>query len=92
MFTRKPTEVISLEKSIDEAARSLDPFQENYQTMISSIERLTQVREKYLHSSRISPDTKLIVAGNLAGILLILYFEKMNVITSKALSFVLKIK
>lgn len=92
MFTRQKPEVLALEKSIDEAARWLDPGNPDYRAMVDSIERLTQVREKYLHSSRISPDTKLIVAGNLAGILLILYFEKMNVITSKALSFVLKIK
>lgn len=39
---------------------------------------------------KISPDTLLIVGGNLLGILLILNFEKADIITSKALSFVLK--
>lgn len=39
---------------------------------------------------KVKPDTLLIVAGNLVGILLILKFEKMDIITSKALGFVMK--
>ena len=39
---------------------------------------------------KISPDTLLIVGGNLLGILLILNFEKADIVTSKALNFVLK--
>ena len=39
---------------------------------------------------KISPDTLLVVAGNLMGILLILNFEKMDIIRTKAISFVLK--
>ena len=39
---------------------------------------------------KISPDTLLVVGGNLLGILLILNFEKADIVTSKALGFVLK--
>lgn len=39
---------------------------------------------------KITPDTALVVAGNLMGILLILNFEKLDIVRSKALSFVLK--
>lgn len=39
---------------------------------------------------KITPDTILIVGGNLAGILLVLNFEKMDIIRSKAISMVLK--
>ena len=38
----------------------------------------------------ITPDTILVVGGNLVGILLILNFEKFDIVRSKALSFVLK--
>lgn len=38
----------------------------------------------------ISPDTILVVAGNLLGIVLILKHEKIDIITSKALGFVLR--
>ena len=41
---------------------------------------------------RVSPDTMAIVAGNLLGIALIVGHERMNVVTSKALGFVLKSK
>jgi hypothetical protein len=38
----------------------------------------------------VSPDTKALVMANLAGIILILGFERANVVTSKALGFILK--
>lgn len=38
----------------------------------------------------INPDTALVVAGNLLGIILILKHEKIDIITSKALGFVLR--
>ena len=39
---------------------------------------------------KINLDTLMVVAGNLFGILLILNFEKMDIVRSKAISFVLK--
>ena len=39
-----------------------------------------------------SPDTLLIVGANLLGILLILNYEKLDIVSSKALSFILKVK
>ena len=41
-------------------------------------------------SFSVSPDTIMTVAGNLIGIVLILKHEELNVITSKALSFIMK--
>jgi hypothetical protein len=38
----------------------------------------------------ITPDTLLVAATNLAGIVLILNFEKLDIVRSKAMSFVLK--
>ena len=57
-------------------------------------EILTQSLEEYEKLSaakwKIDPNTILVVAGNLVGILLILNFEKMDIVRSKAMSFVLK--
>lgn len=39
---------------------------------------------------KVSPDTIAIVSANLVGILLILYYEKLDVVSSKAIGFVLK--
>ena len=41
---------------------------------------------------KISPDTVIMVAGNLAGILLILNFEKVGVVTSKAMGLLIKLR
>lgn len=41
-------------------------------------------------SWKFTPDTLLVVGGNLMGILLILNFERLDIVRSKALSFVLK--
>ena len=41
---------------------------------------------------KISPDTVIMIAGNLAGILLILNFEKVGVVTSKAMGLLIKLR
>lgn len=41
-------------------------------------------------SWKFTPDTLLVVGGNLIGILLILNFERLDIVRSKALGFVLK--
>ena len=41
---------------------------------------------------KISPDTVIMVAGNLTGILLILNFEKVGVVTSKAMGLLIKLR
>jgi hypothetical protein len=62
-----------------------------------SLDEWEDLNEKYRVYSemvkpswKITPDTLVVVAGNLMGILLILNFEKMDIIRSKAISFVLK--
>lgn len=73
--------------------------QEHFYTMLEEattnkeISEILTFMEKYrdlTKKTRISPDTLAVVAGNLFGIMLILNHEKMNVITSKALAFVLR--
>lgn len=41
---------------------------------------------------KISPDTTALVVANLAGILLILNHERLDIISSKALSFISKVR
>ena len=78
-----------LEKMIDEQLKIL---MEKADTP-EKIELVIGLREKAnaaKKAPRVSMDTLLIVLANLAGILLILNFEKLNVLTSKAIPFVLK--
>jgi len=60
-------------------------------------DRLKELREKYQTLDEmlktnwhVDGNTILIVAGNLLGILLILKYEQLEIVTSKAISFVLK--
>ena len=41
-------------------------------------------------SLKFTPDTILMVAGNLTGIMMILNFERLDIIRSKAIGFILK--
>ncbi len=66
-------------------ARTLDEKEE----VMESMRKWEEVKAK---KRRISPDTLLIVFGNIIGILLILSYEHLGVITSKALGFVLRSK
>jgi hypothetical protein len=91
MFPRKPREDTALDKAIDEAIRYLDPNSDDYLDIIEGIERLHKLKETD-SARKFSQDTLLTVAGNLAGILLILNYERANVIASKALNFAGKLK
>lgn len=63
-----------------------------YLAAATSLRVLLETRANEPRKERINPNTVAVVAGNLAGIILILAFEQRNIITSKALSFVMKPK
>lgn len=62
---------------------------EEYAKMVRQLDTLSKIKVQN-KPDRVSMDTLATVSGNIAGILLILHFEKINVVTSKALSFVMK--
>lgn len=64
---------------------------EVYTKIMNELERLQKMKTQNA-SRRLSPDTVLIVAANLAGIAIIVKHEEFNVITSKAMGFVPKPK
>ena len=64
---------------------------DKFREMNDELERLYAMK-KANKSSRVSPDALVAVAGNLLGIGLILQHERLHVVTSKALSFVMKTK
>lgn len=84
----KPT----LDRNIENAEwklNSMDPEDEKYSDVLEKVTRLYKLREQSA-PQRVSPDTIVLAAVNLVGILLIIRHENINVITSKAMSFVLK--
>lgn len=62
----------------------------DYHPTLSTLKRLIELKEQ--SKSRISPDTLLIVGGNLLGILLILGYEHGHALTSKALGHIVRPK
>jgi hypothetical protein len=69
--------------------KSLQPESEEYAKTVKQLEVLCTARS-HRGSDNISMDTILMVGANLLGILLILNFERANIMTSKAINFVLK--
>lgn len=52
-----------------------------------------RLKEEEVHArKRISPDTMAVIAANLLGILLVLKHERLNIVTSKALGFITKLR
>ena len=96
MFNNTPDdEPTRLDKAIDrilEKMEALEPETPEYHELSERVSKLYDCRPETKPAPRISPDTILTIAGNLAGIILILSFEKAHVVTSKALGFVIKSK
>lgn len=81
-----------LDETIDEALAQLKGIEvgsAEYTTKMDQITKLYALKEKN-SPKRVSPDALALIAGNLAGIVLILNYERAHVVTSKALGFVLK--
>lgn len=95
MSTNKPDiEKQTLQTQIDYILEQMSEHHthsEEYAQMVEQLEKLHKMRatEKV---GRPSADVMLNVFGSLAGIIAIVGFEKANVVTSKALGFVLKTK
>lgn len=92
MFARKEREETALDKVINENLRWLDPNSDDYMQSIEALERLYKLKQQETAMSKISPDTAAMIAGNIVGILLIIHYERANILASKALSFVLKLR
>jgi hypothetical protein len=81
-----------LEVSLEVAHVSLqhlDPNSDEYGVVLDRIARLEKMRDAKRRPS-ISPDTIVMAATNLLGILLILNYERTEIVTTKALGFVSK--
>lgn len=89
-FDKKPHD-----SALDEAISSilttmngLDEATEEYAAASDQLVKLMKLKKELNPSWRPSPDALIGVAGSLVSILLILKYEKLDIITSKALSFV----
>jgi len=90
LFSKKnePALNLAIEKLTQELLR-MDSDDSKYSSKLALLERLIKIRDSKA-KWRVSPDTVLIVVGNLLGILLIVAYEQRNVIRSEAKSFILR--
>lgn len=94
MFTKKTDDHPELTNAINAALAELQHHEPNsapYAAIVEQIEKLHALKPE-TSGKPVSHDTLFTVAGNLAGILMILNFERVHVIASKALGFVIKTK
>lgn len=93
MFTReKPKHQLLLEGEIENALAVLKGHatgSQDYVKMLGYVERLYEMLET---PSSVSKDTLATIGANLLGIFMIIKHESVNVITSKAMSFVIRPK
>jgi hypothetical protein len=93
MFTISKAPTL-LETATDKALRSLDEKEiasEDYVKILDVVSKLHKMKEDE-RPSRLSMDTAAIVTANLLGIMMIIRYEHVNVITSRAMNLVLKPK
>jgi hypothetical protein len=92
MFDRPKKDETHLDEAIDQALIEMTeygPTSPEYPDMLAYVERLNAIKN---NKRRISPDTFAIVLGNLLGIVIIVSYERMHVVTSKGMNFILKPK
>lgn len=95
MFTMKPPiENVGLEEAIDIVLHEMKNHTSDSNEYARAVDQLTKLYAiKNLNRSKsVSADTLAIVIGNLVGILVIVGHERANVVTSKALNFILKLR
>lgn len=76
-------------KSALTALASLEKTDEKYGKLVENVARLHKLKTED-RPKRISPDTALVVAANIFGILWIARYEREHVITGKGIGFVMK--
>lgn len=81
----------ALEAAIADALVNLSPHDDDYDKKVKSLERLYKLKE-IDPPKTVSPDTILLVLGNVVGIAMIVGYERANVVTSKAIAFIMKLR
>ena len=93
MFKKPPPDV-SLDKALDRVLLDMQNHSvvsTEYAKMVDQLSKLHALKVANT-KMRVSNDTMATIVANLAGIVLILHFEKVQIVTSKAMSFVPKLR
>jgi hypothetical protein len=94
LLTIRRRETTSLDRHIatlEEELTNHKGHSDEYSKIADQLSKLYKIKDAQ-SPNPVSRDTMAIIAGNLAGILLIISYERANVVTSKAVSFVMKLR
>ena len=86
-FVKKESEYDKSIKRLLSELDLLDPTSDEHKAILKDIGTLRNWRAEEQTQSRVSPDTLAIVAGNILTVLIIVGYERTNVVTTKALGF-----
>jgi hypothetical protein len=92
MLITKKVKKRTIDDEIDRIMLELETMQSDskeYETKVKQVEALSRSRS-YKAANLVSTDTLVTAGVNILGILLILNYENLHVVSSKALGFVLK--
>lgn len=96
MLKKTNPEPSALDEAIDRVLNRmqyLEPETDEYSVLLNRLDKLNAIKiSNKDNRNKVSADTLLSVGANILGIVLILGYEKVNVVTSKALGFVVKSK
>ena len=92
MFSKKPKTETGLEIAIETVLSEMQGYEstsDEYAIMVDQLKKLYKLKALD-QPERVKPDTLALVVGNLLGIILIVGHERAHIVTSKAVSFILK--
>jgi hypothetical protein len=93
ILRKQKPEDLKLINAINDCLNELDTFAPDdprYIKTLASLERLMDMQKAKTPKYSVDLNTVLLVAGNLAGIMIIVYSERASAFTSKAQGFILK--
>ena len=67
------------------------PYSDEYAKISDQLVKLNKIKDAQ-RRDRVTYDTLALIGGNLAGILLIMSYERVHVVTTKAFSFTMKLR
>jgi hypothetical protein len=93
ILRKQKPEDLKLINAINDCLNELDTFgpdDPRYIKTLASLQKLMELQNAKQRKYNIDMNTVLLVAGNLAGIMIIVYSERASAFTSKAQGFILK--
>lgn len=84
LVNTQPSALDQLIDRYEAAMMDLEPSNENYPLMADQLTKLYKIKKDEKSPRRVDANTLAIIAGNLAGILLVINAERLHVIAGKA--------